>query len=306
MAFRSVDLVHESTPTIEGAGVHLRRAFGHREVPRLDPYLLLDDFRSENPLEYAAGFPWHPHRGIETVTYMLDGSVEHEDSIGNHGAIGRGDVQWMSSGSGIIHQEMPKMDDRRHMGGFQLWINIPAADKMADPRYQEVPSPRIPEAEPQRGVRARVIAGSLAGVQGPIVDPKVAPEYLDLRLEPRTEYLHRVPDGRTLFGYVVGGKAALDEDGKDVVGPENLVVFGRNGDLRISARDEPFRMLLISGQPLNEPIAWWGPIVMNDRRQIESAIEEFQNGTFVKKGAQFGALVSRASAPAPARPPAES
>ena len=185
-------------PTIEGAGVHLRRAFGAAEVPRLDPFLLLDDFRSENPAEYIAGFPWHPHRGIETVTYMLDGRVEHEDSIGNKGVIGRGDVQWMTSGSGIIHQEMPKVD-RHRMGGFQLWVNLPRTDKMMDPRYQEVKAGLIPEVEPVRGVRMRVVAGEVHGVRGPVHDIVIDPEYLDVRVDPRTDFVHRVKPGHTVF-----------------------------------------------------------------------------------------------------------
>src|SRR5436853_1279944 len=186
---RAVAEILAARPTIEGAGVHLRRAFGAAEVPRLDPFLLLDDFRSENPAEYIAGFPWHPHRGIETVTYMLDGRVEHEDSIGNKGIIGRGDVQWMSAGSGIIHQPMPKVD-RQRMGGFQLWVNLPKTNKIMDPRYQEVKAGQIPEVEPVRGVRMRVVAGTVNGVRGPVQDVVVDPEYLDVRLEPRSDLVH--------------------------------------------------------------------------------------------------------------------
>lgn len=272
-------------PTIEGAGVHLRRAFGSAEVPRLDPFLLLDDFRSENPAEYIAGFPWHPHRGIETVTYMLDGRVEHEDSLGNKGIIGRGDVQWMTSGSGIVHQEMPKVDARR-MGGFQLWVNLPRKDKMTDPRYQEVKSGHIPEAVPAAGVRMRVIAGSVGDVQGPVRDIGVDPEYLDVRVDPRTSFDHRVPMGHTVFAYLLEGRAAFDEEGSDVIDDGHLVIL-RGGDaVRVTTRDAPARFLLVSGKPLHEPIAWWGPIVMNNRREIEEAVEEFQNGTFIKRGAR--------------------
>src|SRR5881397_2648122 len=185
---RRVESVLPSRETIEGAGVHLRRAFGNREVPKLDPFLLLDDFRSENPLEYVAGFPWHPHRGIETVTYMLDGYVEHEDSIGNRGVIGGGDVQWMTAGSGIIHQEMPKprAPEDGFMGGFQLWVNLPSSNKMTDPRYQEVQRARIPEVEAAKGVKARVIAGAVSGVQGPVQGIAVEPEYLDVRVSPES------------------------------------------------------------------------------------------------------------------------
>ena len=270
-------------PTIEGAGVHLRRAFGSAEVPRLDPFLLLDDFRSENPAEYVAGFPWHPHRGIETVTYMLDGRVEHEDSIGNKGIIGRGDVQWMTSGSGIIHQEMPKVD-RDRMGGFQLWVNLPKSHKMMDPRYQEVKSGNVVEVEPARGVRMRVIAGDVYGAKGPVRDIVVEPEYLDVHVDPRTDFLHRVKRGHTLFAYLLDGRASFDEDGRDPIEDGHLVVFKDGDRVRIGTRDGPARFLLVSGKPLHEPIAWWGPIVMNNRRELEVAVEEFQNGTFIKPG----------------------
>lgn len=280
---RPVADVLAARPTIEGAGVHLRRAFGGSEVPRLDPFLLLDDFRSENPAEYIAGFPWHPHRGIETVTYMLDGRVEHEDSLGNKGIIGRGDVQWMTSGSGIIHQEMPKVDAHR-MGGFQLWVNLPKKTKMMDPRYQEVKSGQIPEVEPTRGVRVRVVAGKVAGVRGPVRDLEVDPEYLDVRVDAETAFDHPVTPGHTAFAYVLEGRASFDEDASDVIDDGHLVLF-RDGDLvRVRTRDGPARFLLVSGRPLREPIAWWGPIVMNTRREIEQAMEEYQNGTFIRRG----------------------
>jgi len=285
-AVRKVDEILPSRETIEGAGVHLRRAFGNREVPKLDPFLLLDDFRSENPLEYVAGFPWHPHRGIETVTYMLDGFVEHEDSIGNKGVIGSGDVQWMTAGSGIIHQEMPKPRDPKDgfMGGFQLWVNLPSAHKMTDPRYREVRRARIPETQPAKGARVRVISGSIAGVRGPIQDITVDPEYLDVRLDPRTGLDHPVPRGHTAFAYVLGGKGRFDEGSGEIDG-ENLVVFGDGDRVTIEAGSEPLRFLLISGRPIREPVAWWGPIVMNNRHELEVAIDEFQNGTFIKHGA---------------------
>jgi quercetin 2,3-dioxygenase len=280
---RAVAEVLAARPTIEGAGVHLRRAFGGAEVPRLDPFLLLDDFRSENPAEYIAGFPWHPHRGIETVTYMLEGRVEHEDSLGNKGIIGRGDVQWMTSGSGIIHQEMPKVDVDR-MGGFQLWVNLPKASKMIDPRYQEVKTGQIPEVEPVRGVRMRVVAGEVNGVRGPVRDISVHPEYLDVRVDPQTNLVHRVKSGHTAFAYVLEGRASFDEEGADIIDDGHLVVF-RDGDaIRVRTRAEPSRFLLVSGQPLREPVAWWGPIVMNTRKEIEEAVDEFQNGTFIKHG----------------------
>jgi len=284
---RAVAEVLAARPTIEGAGVHLRRAFGGAEVPRLDPFLLLDDFRSENPAEYIAGFPWHPHRGIETVTYMLDGRVEHEDSLGNKGIIGGGDVQWMTSGSGIIHQEMPKVD-RHRMGGFQLWVNLPKANKMMDPRYQEVKAGQIPEVEPIRGVRMRVVAGEVDGVRGPVRDVVVEPEYLDVRVDSQTDFVHRVKPGHTAFAYLLEGRASFDEEASDVIDDGHLVVF-RDGDaVRVRTRDAPARFLLVSGKPLREPIAWWGPIVMNNRKEIEEAVDEFQNGTFIKHGARTG------------------
>jgi redox-sensitive bicupin YhaK (pirin superfamily) len=280
---RPIELVLESRPTIEGAGVHLRRAFGHAEVPRLDPFLLLDDFRSENPLEYAAGFPWHPHRGIETVTYMIDGRVEHQDSLGNHGVIGSGDVQWMTSGSGIIHQEMPKIESRRTLGGFQLWVNLPAAAKMQAPGYQEVPRARIPVVDLGEGSRSRVIAGTLRGIAGPIQAPGIDPRYLDVELPSRASLDLPLPEGHTGFAYVLGGSGAFDPDGRDRISSENLVIFGRSGSgVRVRAGDAPLRFLLVSGKPLHEPIAWWGPIVMNTRREIETALDEYREGTFIK------------------------
>lgn len=261
--------------------MHLRRAFGNHQVPRLDPFLLLDDFRSENPADYVAGFPWHPHRGIETVTYMLDGFVEHEDSIGNRGVIGAGDVQWMTSGSGIIHQEMPRgMDDR--MGGFQLWVNLPSSHKMMDPRYQEVKRARIPEVQGGKGARVRVISGEVNGVRGPVQDIVVEPGYFDVQLSPHATFEHSIPREHTSFAYVLQGKGRFDEEGGELIDPGNLVVFGDGDRVRIQAHNAPLRFLLVSGKPIREPVAWWGPIVMNTRRELEVAIEEFQEGTFIK------------------------
>jgi len=284
---RAISAILPSRETIEGAGVHLRRAFGGNEVPRLDPFLLLDDFRSENPLEYVAGFPWHPHRGIETVTYMLDGFVEHEDSIGNRGVISRGDVQWMTSGSGIIHQEMPKPRDG-FMGGFQLWVNLPATDKMMDPRYQEVKRASIPEVEAAQGVRVRVVSGEVAGVRGPVQGIVVEPEYLDVRIEPKAVFDHPLREGHTAFAYVLSGHGRFDEETREPVDAENLVIFQDGPRVRIEAGSEALRFLLISGKPLREPVAWWGPIVVNNRRELEVAIEEFQSGTFIKHGRRGG------------------
>ena len=283
-AVRKIEEILPSRETIEGAGVHLRRAFGNREVPRLDPFLLLDDFRSENPADYVAGFPWHPHRGIETVTYMLDGFVEHQDSIGNRGVVASGDVQWMTSGSGIIHQEMPRPREGL-MGGLQLWVNLPASHKMMDPRYQEVKRARIPEVEPSKGIRVRVIAGEVAGVRGPVEDIVAEPEYLDVRMTPGTVFEHPTPRGHTAFAYTLEGKGRLDDESGETVDSENLVIFEDGERVRVESTSEPLRFLLIAGKPIREPVAWWGPIVMNNRHELEVAIDEFQNGTFIKHGA---------------------
>ena len=279
---RRIEAILPSRETIEGAGVHLRRAFGYYEVPRLDPFLMLDDFRSQNPAEFVAGFPWHPHRGIETVTYMLDGFVQHEDSMGNKGVIRSGDVQWMTAGNGIIHQEMPKHLDDGKMGGFQLWVNLPADHKMMDPRYQEVKTEAIPQVEAAKGVTLRVIAGEVQGVRGPVRDIVVEPEYLDVQIAPHATFEHPVKNGHRAFAYVLGGRGRFDDESGEVVDSENLVLF-RDGDrVRIEAMDRPLRLLLVSGKPLHEPVAWWGPIVMNNRRELETAVQEFQDGTFVK------------------------
>ncbi len=288
---RGIEAVLPSRETIEGAGVHLRRAFGYQEVPRLDPFLMLDDFRSQNPAEFVAGFPWHPHRGIETVTYMLDGFVQHEDSLGNQGVIRSGDVQWMTAGSGIIHQEMPKHLDDGRMGGFQLWVNLPADHKMMDPRYREVQHATIPQVEASKGVTVRVIAGQVGEVRGPVRDIVVEPEYLDVQIAPGAVFDHPVPQGHRGFAYVLGGRGRFDADSGEIVDSENLVLFRDGPRVRIQALDRPLRFLLVSGKPLHEPVAWWGPIVMNNRRELETAVEEFQNGTFVKRGAAAGPVI---------------
>ncbi len=284
-ATRVVEAILPARETIEGAGVHLRRAFGNREVPKLDPFLLLDDFRSENPAEYIPGFPWHPHRGIETVTYMLDGLVEHEDSIGNRGVIGAGDVQWMTSGSGIVHQEMPKFRDPKDpfMGGFQLWVNLPRTSKMMDPRYQEVKRARIPEVSVGKDVRVRVVAGEVEGVRGPVEGIVVEPEYLDVRIAPGGTFEHPVKRGHRAFAYVLGGRGTFDQDSGEI-DSENLVLFKDGDRVAVRAAADPLRFLLISGKPIGEPVAWWGPIVMNTRQELETAIQEYQEGTFIKKG----------------------
>jgi len=282
--YRSIAYQAQSVPTMEGAGVKLRRAFGFRDPSRFDPFLLLDDFRGDEPDDYIKGFPWHPHRGIETITYMLEGSAEHGDSLGNKGVIGPGAVQWMTAGSGIIHQEMPKPGEDGRMGGFQLWANLPRASKMMDPRYQELDADQIPEVEIEGG-RVKVVAGSVAGVRGPVQDVVIEPEYLDLELGPGAVYEHPTTPGHTQIAYVVTGQAsfgAQDEGRSQQVPARTVLLFGDGEALRIETGDEPVHALLISGKPLKEPIAWQGPIVMNTQEELATAFEEYQRGTFIK------------------------
>ncbi len=296
---RKIRKVFKSIPTIEGAGVHLRRAFGYDDVPMFDPFLLLDDFRSDNPDHYLKGFPWHPHRGIETITYMLDGEVDHGDSLGNEGTINPGEVQWMTAGSGIIHQEMPRGDTSGKMGGFQLWANLPASHKMTDPKYRDVKSSDIPEVTLEDGTQIRIICGQVGEVKGPVHDIVTQPSYLDITLPPDTEYIHPTPKGHTVFAYVIEGrgyfchqkdpysydtrgrnyfdldKNALDESG-------TLVLFDDGDQVSAITETDALRFLLISGKPIGEPVAWYGPIVMNTRDELRIAIQEFNNGTFIK------------------------
>lgn len=278
---REIDKILESKPTIEGAGVHLKRAFGYYEVPLLDPFLLLDDFRSDDPKDYIAGFPWHPHRGIETVTYMLEGKVEHGDSMGNKGVIGPGDVQWMTAGSGIIHQEMPK-GSNGHMGGFQLWVNLPSSHKMMEPRYREVKNEQIPEVLIDKGIKIRIISGEVNKKKGPVRDIVVDIQYLDVTIEPGTVFEHTIKKGYKVFAYVIEGNGYFDTEKKRKIGKEHLVTFKDGDDVKIAAHDRVLRILLISGKSLNEPIAWRGPIVMNTQEELQIAFEEYRNGTFVK------------------------
>jgi redox-sensitive bicupin YhaK (pirin superfamily) len=268
-------------------------------VPAFDPFLLLDDFRSTDPRYYVKGFPWHPHRGIETITYVLRGSVEHGDSMGNKGAIGSGDVQWMTAGSGIIHQEMPKGDAAGHMGGFQLWANLPASHKMMDPRYRDVKSNQIPEISTGNGVTIRIICGQVKGTQGPVRDIITDPEYLDVTVPAGTEFIHPTKPGHTVFAYIIEGKAwfcqqkdpftyevegtnYFDIQRNPFVTNENLVLFDDGEQVVVSTEDEPVRFLLISGQPIGEPVAWYGPIVMNTRQELQIAFKEYNDGTFIK------------------------
>ena len=279
---RKIDKILKSQPTIEGAGVNLKRAFGYNEVPLLDPFLLLDDFRSDDPEDYIAGFPWHPHRGIETVTYMLEGRVEHGDSMGNKGIIGAGDVQWMTAGSGIIHQEMPKGSNGR-MGGFQLWVNLPSRHKMMDPRYREVKNEQIPEVLKDKGIMIRIISGEVNKKRGPVKDIVVDIEYLDITLEPGAEFEHTIKKGYRVFAYVIEGSGYFDNEKKMNIGTENLVIFKDGNEVKIAANDRILRFLLISGKPIGEPVAWGGPIVMNTQEELQLAFDEYRHGTFIKE-----------------------
>ncbi len=295
---RKIRKVLRSKPTIEGAGVHLRRAFGFGEVPMFDPFLLLDDFRSDNPREYLKGFPWHPHRGIETITYLLRGTVEHGDSLGNSGVIGPGDVQWMTAGSGIIHQEMPKGDKKGSMWGFQLWANLPAAHKMMDPRYRDVTAATIPEID-LKNTKIRIICGKIKGTQGPVRDIVTDPEYLDITVPPRSEYSHPVSRGYTAFAYVIEGEGYFcrekdpfsyetegvnyfDFQGKPFLSDHSLVLFSDGDQIVVSTDGKPVRFLFMSGKPLREPVSWYGPIVMNTREELRIAFDEYNRGTFIK------------------------
>ncbi len=298
---RKIDRVWKSKAVIEGAGVHLKRAFGNYEVPRFDPFLLLDDFHSNNPNHYLKGFPWHPHRGIETITYVLHGRVEHGDSMGNKGVISSGDVQWMSAGNGIIHQEMPKGRDDGLMWGFQLWANLPKSHKMMNPRYRGILADQVPEVAMENGVRARVICGTLNGVQGPVRDVVIDPEYLDVTVPAETVFSHRVKTGHTVFAYVIEGQGYFDLDrdayAHETIGEnyfdlnrqclcpaESLILYKDGAEVAITAEKNPLRFLLVSGKPIGEPVAWYGPIVMNTQDELRIAFEEYRNGTFIKHG----------------------
>jgi len=277
---RKIQRIVKSQPTIEGAGVRLKRAFGYAD-PSLDPFLLLDDFHSENPDDYIAGFPWHPHRGIETITYMLHGKIEHGDSMGNGGIIQAGDVQWMTAGNGIIHQEMPKQDNRL-LWGFQLWANLPSSHKMMDPRYRDVKMKQIPVISLNNEIKVKIICGEVNGIKGPVQDIVTDPEYLDVMIPPKSEFTHSVKKGNNVFAYVIEGEGYFDKDRDQLVGVENLIIYGDGNQVRISTEDKLVRFLLISGKPIGEPVAWRGPIVMNTEEELRFAFKEYQNGTFIK------------------------
>ncbi|MDA8307997.1 MAG: pirin family protein [Deltaproteobacteria bacterium] len=296
---RKIKTVSKSKPTIEGAGVHLKRAFGYYQVPHFDPFLLLDDFRSADPAKFLPGFPWHPHRGIETITYVVEGRVEHGDSMGNKGDITVGDVQWMTAGSGIIHQEMPKGNEAGRMGGFQLWANLPASMKMMEPRYRDVRSEQIPEVTLDKGIKVRIICGEINGVRGPVRDIVINPQYLDVTVPAGSTFSHPVEKGHTAFAYVTGGKGYFDDDqdafSHEVVGRSyfdlnrecicgdgDLILYEDGDRVSISAKDSVLRFLLVSGRPIGEPVAWYGPIVMNTQEELRIAFDEYRGGTFIK------------------------
>jgi len=296
---RKIRKVWKSRPTLEGAGVHLKRAFGYNEVPQFDPFLLLDDFHSDNPAHYLNGFPWHPHRGIETITYVLHGRVEHGDSMGNSGVIASGDVQWMTAGSGIVHQEMPKGEKGGLMWGFQLWANLPAAHKMMPPRYRGIVADQIPEVALKGGVKVKVICGEAGGVKGPVRDVVVEPEYLDVSVPPKTTFTRPVKRGHTVLAYVIEGegyfgpeRSAYDYEQvglnyfdfprRCVCAAESLILYGDGEEVTVTTQEKPARFLLVSGKPIREPIAWYGPIVMNTQEELRVAFEEYEAGTFIK------------------------
>jgi quercetin 2,3-dioxygenase len=300
MSIRPIKRIAQSTPTIEGAGVKLRRAFGFGTTSEFDPFLLLDDFRNDRPDDYSAGFPWHPHRGIETITYVLAGTVEHGDSLGNIGKMGPGDVQWMTAGSGILHQEMPHGDAQGRMHGFQLWANLPSSLKMTTPRYQDIPAIEIPEVVDDDGTRVRVICGDFWGKRGPVDGTAAEPRYLDVFVPPGKRKALPVERGRHAFAYVFEGSGTFSDasqpfgvltekataQGETLVrertGNRSLVVFDSGDEVTVQAGDEGIRFLLISGKPIEEPVAWHGPIVMNTQAELQQAVAELRNGTFIK------------------------
>ena len=302
MSIRPVKRIVTSQPTMEGAGVKLHRAFGFGDTGEFDPFLLLDDFRNDRPEDYSAGFPWHPHRGIETITYVLAGTVDHGDSLGNKGKLGAGDVQWMTAGSGILHQEMPQGDARGRMHGFQLWANLPSSLKMTSPRYQDVPAIEIPQVEDDDGTRVRVICGEFWGKRGPVDGIAADPRYLDVSVPAGRRKTLKVETDRHAFAYVFAGSGAFREssrpfgvltekegaDGETLVrertGNRSLVLFDRGDEVTVEAGEDGIRFLLVSGKPIEEPVAWYGPIVMNTEAELQQAVGELRKGTFIKHG----------------------
>ena len=293
MSLRPIKRLIKSKPTLEGAGVHLQRAFGFGETSDFDPFLLLDDFRNDRPEDYLAGFPWHPHRGIETITYVMAGTVEHGDSLGNRGAIAAGDIQWMTAGRGIVHQEMPKGDHLGRMHGFQLWANLPSAKKMTAPRYQEIKSAEIPEVTEDDGTRARVVCGHFWGQRGPVEGIAADPVYVDVTVPPGKRKRLKVETTRHAFAYVFEGSGKFTSASDPLAVPtegigsteaddRSLVLFDRGDEVEVQAGERGIRFLLVSGQPLQEPVAWRGPIVMNTPEELRQAFRELEQGTFLK------------------------
>jgi len=299
MSIRPIKRIVQSQPTIEGAGVHLRRAFGFGDTRETDPFLLLDDFRNDRPADYLKGFPWHPHRGIETITYVLSGTVEHGDSLGNSGRLGAGDIQWMTAGRGILHQEMPQGDVAGRMHGFQLWANLPASLKMTAPRYQDVVAKDIPEVIEDDGTRARVVCGTFWGQRGPVDGVAADPSYVDVWVPPGRRKTLPVDTRRNAFAYVFEGSGEFRDASeplgvlhekpgpieivaREPVGDRSLVLFDSGDEVVVQAGEHGIRFLLVSGKPLEEPVAWYGPIVMNTRQEILEAYEELEAGTFIE------------------------
>ena len=299
MSIRAVKSISQSQLTLEGAGVKLRRAFGFGKTSDFDPFLLLDDFRNDRPDDYRAGFPWHPHRGIETITYVLAGTVEHRDSLGNTGALGAGDVQWMTAGSGILHQEMPEGDSRGRMHGFQLWANLPSSLKMTTPRYQDVQGKDIPVVTDDDGVTVRIVCGEFWGKRGPVDGIAADPRYLDVFVPPGQKKTLKVELNRQAFAYVFEGSGnfrdssapfgVLTDQGdpeetvlREATGNRSLVLFDRGDEVTVQAGPDGIRFLLVSGKPIEEPVAWYGPIVMNTREELRQAITELNDGTFIR------------------------
>ncbi|MFA6166100.1 MAG: pirin family protein [Gemmatimonadaceae bacterium] len=300
MSLRPVNRIITATPTMEGAGVRLHRAFGFGDTKEFDPFLLFDDFRGDTPSDYEAGFPWHPHRGIETITYVLAGTVEHADSLGNKGLLGAGDVQWMTAGSGIMHHEMPQGDPVGRMHGFQLWANLPAHLKMTRPRYQDIQAKDIPTVLDDDGTAVRVIVGDFWGKTGPVEGVAADPSYVDVSVPPGKKKRLKIDTRRNAFAYVFAGSGTFrdasepfgvltekedDSIVRERTGNRSLVVFGNGDEIVVQAGDEGIRFLLVSGQPLEEPVAWYGPIVMNTKAELTQAITDLRNGTFIKESA---------------------
>ncbi len=298
MSIRPITRISGTTTTREGAGVRLERAFGFGDPGAFDPFLLLDDFRSDDPDDYRAGFPWHPHRGIETITYVLAGTVDHGDSLGNRGSLGAGDVQWMTSGSGILHQEMPQGDDRGRMHGFQLWANLPASLKMTAPRYQDIAATDIPEVVDDDGTRVRVVCGDFWGKTGPVDGVASDPRYLDVSVPPGHRTRLPVDRAQQVFAYVFAGSGSFRDASTprpvatesvspageigDHAGNRSLVLFDAGDEVSVQAGDDGIRFLLVSGKPLEEPVAWRGPIVMNTQEELHRAFSELRDGSFIK------------------------